>query len=232
MRIDPAVHPEASATEALWRRFRGRLLAYLRTRVPTEADADDVLQEIFLRIHETTSRPHDGAEPGPWLYGIARRAVADFYRSRSRRLPASSLDALPPGSDAHRAAAAYEAPPENLSPYLGEHDVHEEVLSWLVPLIDALPEAYRVPLRMADVEERSQQQIADALGLSLSGAKSRVQRGRAQLGELLQECCLVEFSPAGRAVAFHRRQAQPTPCEDAACAEQSLTDAEDRLTAQ
>jgi RNA polymerase sigma-70 factor (ECF subfamily) len=64
---------------------------------------------------------------------------------------------------------------------------------------------YRRPLIMADFEGHTQQEVADELELSLSGAKSRVQRARAQLGDLLKQCCEVEFGPEGRAQAFRRR---------------------------
>src|SRR5690606_23324295 len=71
----------------------------------------------------------------------------------------------------------------NLTVYRGEHDVHEEVLTWLVPMIAELPEGYAEAVRLADVEGLTQQELAERLGLSLSGAKSRVQRGRVLLGE-------------------------------------------------
>jgi RNA polymerase sigma-70 factor (ECF subfamily) len=96
--------------------------------------------------------------------------------------------------------------------------VHEEVLSWLRPMIDNLPDRYRGPLYLAEVEGRSQQHVADVLGLSLSGAKSRVQRARARLGALVQRGCEVEFGPGGRAEAFRRLGPGFDLCEAAGCA--------------
>lgn len=204
----------APTTTALWAEFRDSLHRFLRARLPSEADADDVLQDVFLRIHEGADRLGAVRHARGWLFAIAQRALADFYRARSRR-----PDLLHGADDADETSEdAGDTPPDNLSAYHGTHDVHEEVLSWLVPLIDELPEPYRVPLRMADVEGRTQQEVADALGLSLSGAKSRVQRGRALLGELLQRCCAVEFGAEGRAVAFRRLRPPDDPCEDDGCA--------------
>lgn len=206
-------HPHPPPTsEALWSHFRDGLHRFLRSRLPSAADADDVLQEVFLRLHEGRARltHHDRVQQ--WVYSIAHRAVADFYRARGRRPPhaADVPDDLPAADDA--------TPSGNLSPYAGPHDVHEEVLSWLRPMIDELPEMYAVPLRMADVEGHTQQEVADALGLSRSGAKSRVQRGRALLGELLQRCCAVEFGREGRAVAFRRLHPADDPCAVDGCA--------------
>ncbi|MGK7369329.1 MAG: sigma factor-like helix-turn-helix DNA-binding protein, partial [Candidatus Halalkalibacterium sp. M3_1C_030] len=77
---------------------------------------------------------------------------------------------------------------------------------WLIPMIDELPKKYRIPLKMADVEGKTQQEVADRLDLSLSGAKSRVQRGREKLGDVLAACCEVEFGEEGRAVAYRKRE--------------------------
>ena len=94
---------------------------------------------------------------------------------------------------------------ESLAGDTDPKDVHEEVLSWLEPMIEELPPKYRQALRLADVEGVPQRVVADRLGLSLSGAKSRVQRARVQLGELLDECCQVELGADGRVVESRRR---------------------------
>lgn len=187
-------------TEAVWARFRAVLLRFLRARLPSEADAEDVLQDVFVRIHEGRGHLAHPDRVQAWVFGIARRAVADFYRARGRRLDdAPEETAEPPG------VAPVEA---GVNGRRSDHDVHEEVLSWLVPMVEALPEAYREAVRLADVEGLTQREVADRLGLSLSGAKSRVQRGRALLGEVLRACCEVEFGPDGRAVEYRRRSPQ------------------------
>lgn len=180
-------------TAEAWARFRDGLLRFLQSRLPSEADAEDVLQDVFVRIHEGAGRVAHPDRLQAWVFGIARRAVADFYRAREKR-PDSAAEAA--------AEPAVEPIHANLAAYPGEHDVHDEVLSWLVPMIEALPDGYREAVRLADVEGLTQQEVADRLGLSLSGAKSRVQRGRALLGEVLRACCEVEFGPDGRAIEY------------------------------
>lgn len=146
------------------------------------------------------------------MYGIARRSVADFYRDRRRRAEQDAT-LLGPDEVADSAGASHVG----VSTFVGPHDVHEEVLSWLRPMIDDLPEMYAVPLRMADVEGRSQQEVADVLSLSLSGAKSRIQRARVLLGESLRRCCEVEFGAEGRAVEFRRLQTAEDECSAEGC---------------
>lgn len=193
-------------TEDLWRTFRHQLLHYVQRRVPADVDADDVLQDIFIRLHEGLGELRDEERLRSWIFSIAHRAVADAYRRRGRRPEMVSID-----GEGHEHVDDKWL--NGVLPEAPQGNAHEEVLSWLAPLVDQLPDAYAVAVRMADLEGHTQQAVADALGLSLSGAKSRIQRGRAMLGDLLQACCDIEFGPDGRALAYERRQAPATPCE-------------------
>lgn len=192
-------------TKALWKEFSGHVRAFIRQRVSNDADAEDVLQDIFIRIHQGIDSLRDQDKVQSWVFGIARRALADYYRKKGRDREEASGPAVPgaESSDSHEPI---------LNEFDGDHDVHEEVLSWLIPMIEELPEKYRVPLKMADVQGKTQQEVADDLGLSLSGAKSRVQRAREKLGEVLAECCEVEFGEEGRAVAY--RKVKEDNCEE------------------
>lgn len=193
-------------TERLWARFSDHVRNFVRQRISDEKDAEDVLQDIFMRIHRGLPDLENRDRVQSWVFGIARRALADYYRQKDREKEE------PAGAQVNKEAG--EDPAISLADFEGDHDVHEEVLSWLIPMIDELPEKYRVPLRMADVEGMKQQEIADRLGLSLSGAKSRVQRGREKLGEVLQACCEVEFGETGRAVGYRKLEEEDERCTD------------------
>lgn len=184
--------------EVPWQSFVEGLRGFIFGRVP-EADAEDVLQDTLVRLHEGADSLRDADRAEAWVFSIARRAIADYYREEERR----PIDGTVGTADDVRSDAPVGT--DNLAEYNGTHDVHEEVLAWLRPMTDELPEMYRRPLVMADFEGYTQQEVADELGLSLSGAKSRVQRARTKLGKILRRCCQVEFGPEGRAVAFRRR---------------------------
>lgn len=190
-------------TETLWKQFSDHVRAFVRTKVSGNDEAEDILQDIFMRIHKGIGGLKHEDRVQSWVFGIARRAIADHYRKKDKENPA--------GADI-RDDEAEKDPVLNLTDFEGSHDVHEEVLSWLIPMIDELPEKYSKPLKMADVEGKTQQEVADHLGLSLSGAKSRVQRAREKLGEVLAACCEVEFGEEGRAVAF--RKLEEEKCND------------------
>jgi RNA polymerase sigma-70 factor (ECF subfamily) len=81
------------------------------------------------------------------------------------------------------------------------------VVGWLPELIDDLPATYRDAVRLHEIEGLSQQAVADRLGLSLSGAKSRVQRGRERLRAELERCCSFELDRRGNVLDYERRAA-------------------------
>lgn len=192
-------------TETLWKQFSDQVRGFIRLRVSDKQEAEDVLQDIFIRIHKGIDELKHEGRVQSWVFGIARRALVDYYRKKGRdkeELSRSEVKEKDGGKDlAH-----------DLNDFEGDHSVHEEVLSWLIPMIDELPEKYATPLKMADVEGKTQQEIADELGLSLSGAKSRVQRARKKLGEVLAACCEVEFGQEGKAIAY--RKLEQERCED------------------
>ena len=87
-----------------------------------------------------------------------------------------------------------------------------ELARCLLPLMNRLPPAYRRAVTLAELEGLTQREVASSLGLSLSGAKSRVQRGRQMLAESLQDCCRVEFDRRG-GIADYTCGTGCGPCE-------------------
>ena len=185
-------------------RFVDGVRRFIGKRVPS-SDIDDVVQDVFVRVSQSLNQLRERERAETWILAIARKTIADFYRKRERQVPAALGRKLPESPDESAVL------PENLSHYPGEHDVHEEVLSWLRPMADEIAEPYRTVLIKADFEKVSQRQLARQLGLSESGLKSRVQRARKLLGGVLQRCCEVEFGGEGRAVAFTRLR--PCRCD-------------------
>lgn len=175
---EPAMTP---VTE-LWRQHRAALRGYIAGRV-READAvDDILQEVFLKAYTGLHAVKSPGSVAAWLFRIAANTIADHYRSRK---PMETL-------------------PEQLAAPAPERDAIAELAACLRPLIAELPATYRAALVMSEIDGLPQREVADRLGLSLSGAKSRVQRGREHLRRLLSECCDIETGRRG-VVAYERR---------------------------
>ena len=172
------------STERIWELLSAKLRSFLLRRVSDEQIAEDLLQETFVRIHKKLPEVDDMQRITPWVFRIARNLVIDHYRRKS--------------PDAMAIADDLESQEDDK-----EH-LNELVAGWLPPMIAELPDAYREAVELYELKGVSQQEIADQLGLSLSGAKSRVQRGRAQLVKLLFDCCSFEQDRRGNLIGFSR----------------------------
>jgi RNA polymerase sigma-70 factor (ECF subfamily) len=168
-------------TDAIWSHLNADLRQFIRRKVSDDHAADDLLQETFLRIHRNIGGLREGERLAAWVYQIARNVVHDHYRSTAKSSVAfaDSEPASDPGIDESRPAACHG-------------------LSWLNEMVALLPEGYREAVELGEVQELPQQEIATRLGLSLPGAKSRIQRGRAMLKDLFQQCCTVDLDGRGR----------------------------------
>jgi len=176
---------------ALWQKFHDRLYRFIHQRVKNPADADDILQEVFLRIHHRLSTVRDRDRLVSWMFQIARHAVIDHYRSSSRQWDVATEREI------ELAANSDE-----------EVDVtlNQELATCLQPMLKALPSTYQEALRLVELEGMTQKAAAERLGLSLSGAKSRVQRGRQQLKAMLLRCCEIERDRLGNVLDYQLKQ--------------------------
>lgn len=189
--------PSTSETpQPAWEHFVDGLRGFVARRVPAQ-DAEDVAQDTLLRIHKSASSLRDPRQAQGWVYSVARHAIADYYRAHRSLEVADSIE-LESTVDPDSGIA------EKLANFHGDHSAHEEVLSWLRPTAEQLPEGYRQALLLADFEGHTQREVAEALDLSLPGAKSRVQRARKMLAAELERCCSVEFGAEGRVEDFKR----------------------------
>lgn len=182
----------AALTPDAWNGVKSRLSSYIRRRVDP-ASADDLLGLVLLRLvrHEDTLKAADN--PAAWMLRVAANAVADHHRRRAAERRA--LDAF----KAEDGAA--EALPEG-----PDSSATEDFAACLIPFIRDLPPAYAEALMLTDIGGLSQAEAARRLGLSASGMKSRVQRGRARLKQALLRCCAIETDRWGTVLDYRSRR--------------------------
>jgi RNA polymerase sigma-70 factor (ECF subfamily) len=166
-------------TAALWREFSGPLLRFFRARVRSAADADDLRQAVFLKVQRGLPTLRDAGKLQGWIYQIARHAVIDFYRRRRPEEPVSELLELAESLD-------------------GEDEV--DLRPAIRRMVAALPPDFRDAIVLTEFQGVSQIELSERLGISVSGAKSRVQRARARLRQMLDECCHFEFDRRGKVI--------------------------------
>ena len=192
-------------TQIIWSEFGHRLRAFIRQRVSNDEDAEDILQEVFLRIHRHAGGVQRADRLTSWLFQVTRNAIADYYRAPARREQPESLVG---------AATLERTEPVAPEPEvdLDSAQARQELASCLRPMVERLPPHYREAVALVDLSGLPQVQAATQLGLSVSGMKSRVQRGRRGLKDILVACCPVELDGGGRVVDFSRPDAGCSHC--------------------
>jgi len=182
-------------SQEIWKEVHENLSDFIARRISNKAEADDILQDVFLRMHAKIDDLRDPGKAVSWLYQIARNAIVDYYRSpgRRREIPAGLAEEV-------ERAAPVGAPSFEADGQLGR-----ELAACLRPMLDRLSRDYREAITLVELEGLTQQAAATRMGLSLSGMKSRVQRGRQQLKRMLEECCLIELDRRGGVADFEVR---------------------------
>lgn len=179
-----------TALESLWNRLHHRLHRFICSRLPDEDDAEDILQDVFLRIHDRLDTVRDVRKLESWIYQIARNSIADYFRARRMlvSLPEIGEDLEIRGGESGREQG-------NIDP--DEDPIVQNLTSDIREIVQALPGPYREALLLTEYEGLSQKEMAERLGISLSGAKSRVQRARQKIKDALLACCHFEFDARG-----------------------------------
>jgi RNA polymerase sigma-70 factor (ECF subfamily) len=172
------------SVESIWENFASQLRSFIRARVRDHTVAEDILQEVFVKIHRNLPTLKASEQVEAWVWRIARNAISDHFR---RARPGEPLST----EFAGEAEVPVEVP--DLSPCVRR-------------FVGELPPTYRDALVLTEWQGMTQEQMAKRLGLSISGAKSRVQRARLQLKELLLDCCRFELDRRGNVLEMQPRR--------------------------
>jgi len=165
--------------EKIWQDFHQQLLAFIIGKVSDKQLAEDILQEVFIKVHKNIDAVEGVEQLSAWLYQICRHSIIDFYRAK-KNYSAQTDDEL-----------------SQLVAEEGNSDDQIQLNRCLRILIADLPEQYSQILLASELEQEKQQRIANNLRLSLTTTKSRIKRGREQLKGKLQACCDFEFKESG-----------------------------------
>jgi len=185
----------AVTTQEIWTGFRTKLLSYIRARSRNSHDAEDILQEVFLKVHRRIDTLQDDDHVAAWLYRVTHNTIVDYYR-KIRPTP-TDVDPIAVSEDDIPVAE------RSLAPFVAD-------------LVAELPAIYAEALTLTELEQLTQTEMARRLGLSISGAKSRVQRGRAMLRDQLLACCQVQLDCQGHVIDYESHSPEPWP-DECAC---------------
>jgi len=194
----------ATDARGAWQDIERRLRPYVARRVASVADVDDILQEIFVRVHRGLSGLRDGESFGGWVYRVAQSAMADSARARARSvlvLVGETPDI--PSQDAE-----------------GSDDLESELGACVALFVARLPAPYREAITLTELEGLTQKDAAEMLGVTLPAMKSRTLRGREKIRGMFEQCCRMSVDGRGRVTACEPRALQDVPadCREAAVA--------------
>jgi len=179
----------------VWRDIEARLRPYVARRVASAAEVDDLVQEILVRVHKGVATLREDERFGGWVYRIAARTIADFARTRARQ----------PRGPADDAAELAAAPTDEAA------DLQLELGECVALFVARLPSPYREAITLTELQGLTQKDAAEMLGTSISGMKSRVQRGREKIRAMFEECCEISVDCRGRVVDCAARGPEQVP---------------------
>jgi RNA polymerase sigma-70 factor (ECF subfamily) len=164
---------------ALWLEHKDGLLHFIRKRVADPQTADDISQEVLMKVYKFCMAKSGVGNVRAWLFQIAQNTITDHFRKQqkmSANLPELAIES--------------------------EDKIFAEASEYIRPMLSFLPENYAVPLLLSDIEGIKQADIAVQLGLTLAATKSRIQRARQLLKEQFVICCHFETDKFGNLTDF------------------------------
>ena len=179
--IEATKSGDEAAFAEIMDRYRNPITNYLYRFLNDYEEAVDLAQETFVRVYFAIDRYHTQFAFSTYIYRIATNlAISEIRRRKRRRLLSLT------GLFQSEADEAVEFQPPDQKPLADAVLEDEERDQTIARAIAALPEKYRVPIILRDIEGRSYDDVADIMGLGLGTTKSRISRARALLKEKLQ----------------------------------------------
>lgn len=170
--------------EKIWLKFEQQLHSFILSKVQDEVAAADLLQELFIKIHANIGKLQDQTKLQSWIYQVCRNLITDHFRIQQKERQHKEL--------------AFEIKNEE-----NGEDFMSETLEDMIKMMSDLPPEYCEALCLTELGGLSQKDYADKIGISYSGAKSRVQRARKMLKDLLMNCCHYEFDKYGTVIGIY-----------------------------
>lgn len=162
----------------IWQQHGKKIEAFICSKVNSEADCQDILHDVFLKITDNQERIRWAEQPASYVIKMAQNAVIDYYRSQ-RKVQKSAIE---------------EITTETADAEIRLADC------CLSTFINTLSPLYSEALILTELQGLSQKALAEKLNLSYTGAKSRVQRARKMLKDAILACCPYQFDKYGNII--------------------------------
>jgi RNA polymerase sigma-70 factor (ECF subfamily) len=180
----------------IYKQFHQALLNFIRSKIKSKEDAEDILQNVFIKIAANVNNLADEDKLQSWIYTITRNAIIDYYRVSATKKSIAMDDDL-----AH-------------------HVLEEETVDntkgldqCMTSMINLLPEDYKDIIIDSELKGIKQKDLAEKYGIAYPSMRSRVQRGRERLKQLFYGCCHIETDSHGNILDAQRKADCKNPCD-------------------
>lgn len=176
---------------AIYTEFHHVLLGFIKSKVQRHEDAEDILHNVFIKIATGVAQLEQKEKLQGWIYAITRNAINDYYRVHS-----------------NKKTTLVEQ--DNLSDNIGDevyNDTTKGLDCCLLNFVNQLPAEYRDIIIDVEIKGLRQKDLADKYQLAYPTIRSRVQRGRDKLKQILLDCCHIESDNRGNILSVVSRPA-------------------------
>jgi RNA polymerase sigma-70 factor (ECF subfamily) len=163
-------------TNQIWIQFKDELLGFIKSKINDRSLADDILQDVFIKIHSNIDSLDSQAKLSSWVYQITRNTIIDYYRKKKIVDYKDSLDFNVPEAS---------------------ETISKDFSKCLIPFMKTLPASDQDALNKTVFGGMTQKEYALQNGMSYSGLKSKIQRARMKLKNEFVQCCKVESDTYG-----------------------------------
>lgn len=177
--------------EAIWREQHDQLLAFIKKRIKSKEESEDILQEVFIKILSKIDTLKDSSKLRSWIFQMTRNAIIDHFRRKKNEELEAEIRDIEDETD---------------------ENAMNEATGWIGYYVDSLPENYREAVVMYEMKGLSQKEVADQLGISYVNARSRIQRGRQLLKKNLTDCCTFNVDVYGNIIEYENRPRDCSNC--------------------
>ena len=168
--------------------FHKVLLGFIKSKVNNHQDAEDILQNVFVKVATGVDDLNRREKLQSWIYTIARNSIVDYYRSNTTKKSIAIEDDI---------SESFSDDEYN--------DTTKGLDCCLINFVDQLPEEYRNVILDVEMNGLKQKDLTEKYGLAYSSIRSRVQRGRDKLKQLLLECCNIQWDTRGNILDVQSR---------------------------
>jgi RNA polymerase sigma-70 factor (ECF subfamily) len=171
---------------AIWNEFHKELRGFILKRTQNVLITDDILQDVFVKILTNMAKIDHAENIRPYLYGIVKNTINDYFRKAHHSLGEESIPEILSSED--------------------EKSLNEKVAECCIrPFIMQLNPQDQEVLLKVEFENLSQKELAEQLGMSYSGLKSRLQRAKEKLKNQIVDCCAYKSDAFGNLLESNQK---------------------------